>query len=372
VGDATYGMRESLQLKHRLVRFLVARMGFTTVALEASAAEADDINQYVQTGTGDPARLLARLYFWGWNAREVDELIAWIREWNSSAPAAQRVQFRGIDMQYPGASIDSVVSFISRAKPDIVNDVKNRYGCLEAYRNHGPTPGRPRAEYALTASDSRRRCAEDVADATLMVSTNGVGVAGLQAALQHARMVQQFESVAATTGAGVNRRRDSSMAENVAWLREQAGANARMIILSHNDRVTRQTNAMGAALAAKYGDDYRPIGVSFGTGRFNAALQQGSSLGALQSMNVQSVPARTLEEAFLSATSPLLLLDARRISEGGAPVATLRGPIGVRTIGLGFDPSLETTYFIRRLLPGDYDLLLFVRTATASTLLPFN
>ena len=372
LGDATYGMRESLQLKHRMVRFLVTRLGFTTVVLEAPAAEADDVNQYLQTGTGDPARLLSRLYFWGWNVREVEETLAWIREWNATAPPGRRVQVRGIDIQHPGASIDSVIAFMGRAKPSLVADVTDRYRCLEAYRNRGSVAGRPRTEYAALAIESRRQCAEEVADALLLVRTNGAGAPGYPAALQHARLVQQFEAILAVTNATtVNRLRDSSMAENVGWLRDQAGPDARLVVWSHNDRVTRQAGAMGAALSSRYGDDYRPLGVAFGAGRFNAALQQGSTLGAVQSHAVQYVASRSLEEAFLNASAPLLLLDARRMLDGGPAAAPLRGPIAMRVIGSGFDAGAESGYFTRRLFPGDFDLLLFVRSGTASTLLPF-
>jgi erythromycin esterase len=40
LGEATHGTREFFQLKHRLLEFLVTEMGFSALAMEASASAA--------------------------------------------------------------------------------------------------------------------------------------------------------------------------------------------------------------------------------------------------------------------------------------------------------------------------------------------
>src|SRR5262245_265918 len=59
LGEATHGTREFFQLKHRLLEFLVTEMGFTTFAMEANWPESLAVNDYVQHGRGDPAKVLA-------------------------------------------------------------------------------------------------------------------------------------------------------------------------------------------------------------------------------------------------------------------------------------------------------------------------
>lgn len=61
LGEATHGSREFFLLKHRLIRVLVADLGFTVVALEAGWPECEVINAYVRDGHGDPAQALAGL-----------------------------------------------------------------------------------------------------------------------------------------------------------------------------------------------------------------------------------------------------------------------------------------------------------------------
>ncbi len=371
LGDATYGSRESARLKHRVARFLVSQMGFTTLVLEAPFAEAEDLNAYVNGGSGSPERLLSRLYSWTTNTQELAEVIAWLREWNRTAPLAQRVQLRGMDIVAPGASMDSVASFIRRVAPAYDVDIQVWYQCLAVFRNQGATPGRPRSEYAAISAQSRALCAEGINDAVNLIVARGGSSAGSQTALQHARVVQQFEALASLGNAATSSRlRDSAMATNVVALREQPGA-GRVMVWSHNDRVSRQAGAMGGFLLARFGVDYRPLGVAFATGRFNALLQQGASTGAVQSHQVTAAPLRSMEAAFLGATSPRLLLDTRRIAQGGASAAPLAGPIAMRTIGVGFNPNTPNAYAAAKLFPADFDLLLFFRESTPTTLLPF-
>ncbi|HUP18578.1 MAG TPA: erythromycin esterase family protein, partial [Gemmatimonadota bacterium] len=81
LGEATHGTREFFQLKHRMLEFLVSEMDFNIFAIEASLTEALDVNRYVLSGEGDPARALAGMYFWTWDTEEVLALIRWMREY---------------------------------------------------------------------------------------------------------------------------------------------------------------------------------------------------------------------------------------------------------------------------------------------------
>jgi len=372
LGDATNGTRELQRLKDRLLRVLVTRMGFRTITIDAPAAETDDLNAYVTGGTGDPARLMSRLYSWNLNTQEIAELIAWLRQWNATVPPEQRVHLFGLDVQYPGASMDSVAAFVHRVAPAFDVDITVWYECLAVFRNRGTTAGRPRTEYAALPADSRGLCADGIRDALDLVTARGVGAPGYSAAVRHARLVVQFEAVAAAANTTIaNRARDLALADNLIAIRELRGADSRVAVWAHNDRVTRQAGAMGARLHAQYGASYRPLAFTFGTGQFNAQLQQGATLSSPQAFTVQVVLTGSIEEAALATNASLLLLDARKVAAGSADAAPLSGPIAMRTIGLGFTPNSESTYFPTRLFPGDFDLLVFVREGTRSTLLPF-
>jgi len=370
LGEATHGTREFFLLKDRMVRYLVTRMGFTTFAIEASAPEADELNDYVLNGVGTPSLLLFNLRFWIWDTRELLDLIRWMREWNLSVPAAQRVQFRGIDIQYPGASMDSVRAFLARESPSDVHQIDSLFQCMTPYRNHGATPGRNRNEYAFSASSLKAACAAGLTIVHALVSAQRTDAPGFARTVHHARLVQQFENMAAqqTVGA-INRSRDAAMAENATWLHGQSGGTG-TIVWAHNDHVTRQDGAMGAHLAARHGSGYRPMGFAYGTGSFYAVLIQNAELRDVRVHTSAQVRSGSVEQAFMGAESPLLLLDMRRTLAGEAGSDPLRRPMVMRNIGSAFDPQSELSFYSTRVFPADFDLLMWVRSGTPATSLP--
>jgi len=374
LGEDTHGTREFFRMKHRILELMVKQLGATHLAIEATSPESDDMNQYVLNGVGDPSRLLSRLYFWTWNTQEVLDMIQWMRSWNTTAPANQKVQFLGFDMQFPGAAMDSVAAFIGRVDPSRASFVSTNYACLAPYRNNGPSFANSTAVYAAQSASTKASCAAglqqvfNAIDSSKAAYTAASSPAVYESIKHDARLVQQFEAMASITNAGASSySRDQSMAENIGWIRDHAPAGARIVLWAHNGHINRVPPLMGSYLGASYGADYVNLGFAFGHGRFNAV----GSNAPLQSWDAELIPANSLEAAFAGTEKQLALLDTRLIPAAGPSAAPLAGPIPMRSIGAVFNPSIESAYFTSAILPGDFDLLLYVNSTTASTLLPF-
>jgi erythromycin esterase len=371
MGEATHGTREFFQMKHRVFQYLVHQLGFTHFAIEATWPEANDVNTYVLTGKGNPNAALSNLYFWTWRTQEVLDLIQWMRDWNVTAPPAQRVQFLGFDMQYPGAAMDTVAAFIARVDPDNASFISQRYACLSPYRNRGATF--TQTNYASLPSATRGACADGLRQVSQLFATKSAtyqvaSSAALFANAQHsARIVEQWEDMQSAGPSGTTAR-DRYMAENIQWLRSQAPS-AKMMLWAHNYHVSRLSGAMGNHLQTAYGSGYVSLGFTFGSGTFNAVGGSGTS-GALQMFQTNFVPNGSMESAFVGTAQPRLLFDTRLIAGGGAPAAPLAGPIQMRSIGALYAPSSEAAYFSTQVFPGDFDLLIYLATATRSTILP--
>jgi len=379
LGEGTHGTREFFQTKHRVLQYLVEQLGFTAFAIEASWPEANAVNEYVLHGTGDPAVLLSNLYFWTWNTQEVLDMVQWMRAYNATAAASRRVQFFGFDMQFVGAAMDSVTAFVARVDAGRSASVASAYACLEPYRNHGEVPSQ--LNYGSTASAAdQRACTQSVAGvydalatarASYTASSSSVEYAR---ALQSARLVVQWEDMSRQTLSNDQvAARDRYMAENVTWLLGQLPAGARMMLWAHNAHVSKRAGRMGGHLAAAYGKDYVAAGFAFGVGGFNAVtgLPNGS-FGPLTGHVIRDVLPGSLE-AYATATAlPRFVVDMR--TTAGAPAAApFAGPIPMRLIGSVFAPSAATsnTYDMTS-FPGDYDLLIYLASTTASLLLPFR
>jgi erythromycin esterase len=375
LGEGTHGTREFFRMKHRILEYLVKEMGATYFAIEATTPESDDMNQYVLNGIGDPKRLLSRLYFWTWNTQEVLDMVVWMHQWNTTAPAGQRVQFLGFDMQAPGAAMDSVTSFIARVDSGQSSTVAAAYACLAPYRNHAQTSGAAWSGYAAQSAAAKGACAGGLQQVYSLIDSRRAAYEAAtsptiyQNMLHDARLVQQFEADAAlSNNAGAaSLSRDKSMAENIGWIRDRAPAGARIVLWAHNGHITGAQPYMGGYLRSSYGADYVNLGFAFGHGFFNAVGTTG-----LQPWDAEIIPANSLEAMFAGTAKAIALLDTRLIAGGGTAAAPLAGPVPMRSIGAAFDPGSERAYFGSALFPTDFNLVVYVNATTASTLLPFT
>jgi len=119
LGEATHGTREFFQLKHSIIEFLNAEMGFTILAVEGEMASAYPLGEYVRAGNGDAKRLL-RDSLWFYN-QETLSLVEWMRALNASGK--RRLAFSGIDAQRPDPAASAVRQFVEKADPELLSAV---------------------------------------------------------------------------------------------------------------------------------------------------------------------------------------------------------------------------------------------------------
>jgi erythromycin esterase-like protein len=96
LGEATHGTSEFFRMKHRMTEFLVTQMGFRHFAIEMDERRAKPIDEYIQ---GERNENPVRNLYWPWRTQEVAATIDWMRRYNQSAPAVDRLHFHGIDYQ---------------------------------------------------------------------------------------------------------------------------------------------------------------------------------------------------------------------------------------------------------------------------------
>jgi erythromycin esterase-like protein len=96
LGEATHGTSEFFRMKYRITEFLVTQMRFRHFAMELAGEDANAIDHYIQGGPeGNPVRSLS----WPWATSEFGAMVDWMRKYNASVAALDRVHFYGIDFQ---------------------------------------------------------------------------------------------------------------------------------------------------------------------------------------------------------------------------------------------------------------------------------
>ncbi len=155
LGEATHGTHEFYTMRHRIIELLVAEMGFTLLALEAPWPAARRIDEYVRSGTGDPATLLRGLRYWIWSTREMLDLFEWIRAQNEGRADANRIRVAGFDMQSPQMAMDDVVAYVGGIDPVAGAASAARY---ETFRPYARALAESTIRWSLRRKSSHMRC----------------------------------------------------------------------------------------------------------------------------------------------------------------------------------------------------------------------
>lgn len=370
LGEATHGTREFFQMKHRILRFLVERMGFTAFAMESSMPECERLDRYVRRGEGDPAVALSGQYFWTWNTREVSDMVAWMRAHNERGG---ELGFHGFDMQFPGMAIHNVLKFIAAVDGASLPQFTQKLDCLARYANDwtgqypsGPYDQQPaayreacRADLAWVHDTIRDRRADYVARSSTDTWSH---------ALHQARLTIQYDERAASSDRFAAR--DRAMAENVLWQLNRLGPRGKMVLWAHNGHVATMDGAMGASLRPALGPDMVVIGFAFARGTFTA-LGGGSASGRT-SHTLDGPRPDSFEHYFQSAGLPRFILDLRNRDLTHPDTAWLAGPKRYLSIGCCWDPDkLDEVWHTGGRFAHEFDVMIYIETSTPSQRLQF-
>lgn len=360
LGEATHGTRDFFQLKHRLLEWLVAEQGFTTFAIEASMPECFAIDEYVQTGRGDPRRLINGMHFWTWDTEEVLALVQWMRKWNED-PTHKRVRFYGFDMQFAPRAREAVLRYIARVAPAEAPRLAATLAQLRYQLDAGVITALPAdSQRALVAavetlvvrfdSERQRWSAKSSPDAWAM-------------ARQHARVLEQFIHATFHTDA-TREERDRAMAENLVWIADHEGPSAKIVAWAHNSHISRTDlwgwTPMGGYLSQQLGNAYVPVGFSFGRGSFRA--QDRDHDDKLRTITVEPLAVGAFDETLLRTGLPRLIIDLR------APAtAVVRDWLHAAHARRNYGPSYSTKWpMLSMAVSAEFDLVAFVADTTAS------
>ncbi|MBT2442768.1 erythromycin esterase family protein [Streptomyces sp. ISL-36] len=369
LGEATHGTREFFQLKHRLLEFLVTELGFSVLAMEASASAGPAVDAYVREGVGDAAGVLAGLGFWTWRTHEVLMMIEWMRAYNRGRPEDQKVRFAGIDSQQCGGSLAVLGSFLRKAAPDREAGLLSPLRMLaRAYPGSQPDPQRHLVHDAEALLEFLRGRAPEAVDA-----------------LRHARILVQAADLVTRArqhkdpDQTVFAARDRYMAEAVGELLNDPST--KIALWAHNGHITKSRHggavpAMGQHLHTRYGDAYYALGLLFGSGSFRARRMRPGPwsrprASALVTNRIGPARPDTVEAQLATANPGNHLVDLRSAVTASTPVRKwLNGRHGMRNFG-AIVPRWTYRFNLSPVsLAEEYDGLAYVAVSTGSQPLP--
>jgi erythromycin esterase len=363
MGEATHGTREFFQLKHRMLEFLVEKIGFTVFGIEANWPESLAVNDYVLNGNGDPAQALAGLYFWTWNTEEVLDLIVWMRSYNQDPIHTKKIKFVGFDMQTTRLAVANVETYLRQVDPEKAKVASAILAPLSDANSE--------REYMNKSEQFRQKTAVGVS--SLLARFDGeksryVGSSSLQewvVARHNLDIVRQAEEMQSANPTERFSIRDRLMAENVKWILDNESSGSRIMLWAHNGHVSTLPvgagEPMGMALRRMYGKELVVCGFSFDRGSFQA-IEKGKGL---REFTVGPAIPGSLDSALAAIGIPIFAIDLRSAPLIGPVPAWLNVPRLMRTIGSTYDERTPSAFFASA-NPHSFDVIFFVDRTTAA------
>jgi erythromycin esterase len=367
LGDATYGSHEFFQLRHRMLEFLVENMGFTVFAIAANMPEVYAVNEYVLEGKGDPAKALADFHYWTWNTEEMLEMIGWMRRYNENPAHTRKVKFYGIDMQYTELPYAKTKAYLDKVDPAGAAWLTQH---LSVFASNKFLDEKLSAEQKqIWLKDTFELLSRFDAHRADYIKASSIAEFALMR--QYVRICSQsMEMESAENMVISNSVRDQKMAENMLWIMEQEGPQAKAVFWDHNMQIELGLSwdgvfPIGTYLKKSLGNSMVVFGFVFNQGGFRSSEMPPQSRGVV-SFKVKPDPKETLGLALASTGFPVLALDLRQLPSAGPVKSWFSGFQGVWEAGTMFslDWAKGRCGSIKALQR--FDALLFVEKTTAS------
>jgi erythromycin esterase len=312
LGEATHGTHEFVRVKHRLIEFLVTEMGFSAVALEASYAACEPLNDYVMSGRGDLPTLLTQQGYIPWDIEEFTAFLQWLRAHNQNKADEQKVRLYGVDMSNNRHGRERMLGVLRDRAPALVGEAERLFARIAAVEEHWPA----------MVTDADRQVLKEAAVSldTLMGhlaritgSSEAPGTPGF-----YGRLMRQW-----IEANGFEGDRTRMMAENLASLVDAANGK-KFIVWAHNGHIAGRgrlapserpaiATMMGDYLRRRYGHAYYVFGLQFGEGQYLAReYPEGQRPGALQVITVGPAPSESFPWYLQQTGHGNLILDLRQ------------------------------------------------------------
>lgn len=356
LGDSAQGTHTMVTLKHRVIRFLVERMGFRTVAWEENWGSGVAIDRYVVTGEGDARAAVEQAHILV-HTEAFLGLVRWMREFNRGRPDHDKVRFLGADVvQMRAFLFDEITRYVLDVAPERAEDLR---ADLYPIRMRGE-PGEHLAWYfdPTRTEDERHQLlahARAVYDLVRQLP-DGPSTITREDAVQHAYSLVGFYDMYTEVGKATDSRDHYMVGLIDAWRRRTGH---RIVFGAHNAHVaaiprmvitipdgepgddTRERELSGGMLHRLYGSRFVSIGTVFHHGQVLCGWER-HDVGP----GVFDVPAPDpsfVDHTLGQAREPDYLLD---LNTAAPPEVAhwLNGPATMRLISTAYDPTIDAEY----------------------------
>ncbi|WP_433221165.1 erythromycin esterase family protein [Microtetraspora malaysiensis] len=286
IGESAHYNREFYELRHRLLRYLAERHGFSAYAMETGFVEGRLVDDWVRGGDSQLGQVMANgmtslMGLW----TPMGAHLEWMRQHNRTA--ARPVGFYGIDL--PGSMVsllpglDAVLAYLDQADPEFhpnpgMRETASAFAAPSVFSAPAAM-----AAYSSLTTETKDALTAGLADLAARMTSRRLDyirrttVDAYERALRSLRVTVTLDTVARALARGDQRAamcdRDAAIADTVDWILRSED---RIVLAAHNGHVQRRPltlpgmppmTPMGMHLADRLGADYLVIGTTSGSGQ---------------------------------------------------------------------------------------------------------
>jgi erythromycin esterase len=340
IGESAHYNGEFYELRHRVLRYLVERHGFSAYTTESGFPEGWLVDRWVRGGDGplgevEAVGMTSLMGLW----TQLAAMLTWLRGRNETA--VRPVGFYGIDLGGSNASLlpglDATLAYLAAADPDYTVDPAIRETAATWAAPHAF--GIPQAVGAYFGLTQPQKDALTAGLARLAVRMSAQRLEYVErTSLESYDRVQRSLTLATTIDAvagamargdnsAVMSMRDVAMADTVEWVLRREG---RIVLAAHNGHIQRfpisfrgmaAAPTLGVRLADLLGGDYVAIGTTSGTGQTLTSDREAFAAGEVFT-ELSAPRAGSLDALMQSSHDGPFAVDLRRL--GPADFETVR------------------------------------------------
>lgn len=348
IGEAAHGCKDFQELKLSVLKKMVKDYDFRAFALEADYGECATINRYIQGGDGDIESIVKTFSFPIYRTKQMEELISWMREYNSTASEGKKLRFYGFDMQNPETSYEFLKSYCTSKGLTSADEFDKKLDCIEK--------GEISVESAKAVIDFVNGLKEKIGDIDVANADDRDAVFELNT-------VRQSMETFTNSNESYYTLRDSDMAGNIEAVLdiEKKIGSGKLVIAAHDGHIAKIGNgytSMGAVLSNDLKDAYYSIGTDFWkvTDNIKVLEKKKRSIQSFISADPFAAQARF-------AKDKQYLLDFSDIKEGSILYSLINSPLRMGSLGEGYTwimRIVQSSYKPKAMPSGLYDAMIFV------------
>lgn len=382
LGEASHGTHEYYTWRTQITKRLIREKKFSFIAVEGDWPDCYKINRYIKGFGKEVAsefeilKQFNRWPTWMWANWEIAALVKWLKEFNATKFANEKIGFYGLDVYSLWESMEALIQYLDKTDAAAAATVRKAIHCFEPYHEEGQLYARAHGSLSASCKDEVVKILNEVRSKAAFYNHDlEASLNSEQNAFIAVNAENYYSSMVLFNEESWNIR-DRHMEETLTRIVDHSGPGAKAIVWEHNThigdaRYTDMENSgmvnVGQLIRQLYGEKNV---VLVGFGSYEGSVIAGKSWGApLETLNMPKARNNSVEALLHNESSQNKLL----IFDRNNSKSRFKKTLPHRAIGVVYNPERDYyNNYVPTVLSERYDTFIYLDQTRALHPLPVH